>query len=697
MPRFVTMMPLVAMVFPVFSPAWAQVDTASSARSLTAATDLEPRIENGMQVYEASQFARFAPQTALEMVLEIPGFAITALSADRGLGEASQNVLINGQRITGKSNDAETVLGRIPASSVVRLEIADAATLKISGINGQVLNLVTKTDGLKGNFVWRGRIRNRIAPMFTNAELGISGKLGKGEFTLGINNGDASRAGGWGPDITRDSNGNLLIARQLYNYFYTDRPRLAGTYSVTSNAGSIFNANAEVEYYRFRRRAEYDVLVTGGLPSTELNTGRTNGWSFEGGADYEFGLGGGRLKLIGFHRSARNPTVDLFRSDFTDGNPPEAERFDQLVHDGESVLRSEYRWKSGGADWQFSLEGAYNYFDRESELFALVDDDFLLQDFEGATSRVEEKRAQAIMSYARPFSDKLTFEASLGAEYSQLSQTGPDGLTRSFIRPKGSIALIWKASPAFTLSSKLQRKVGQLSFGSFLASVDLQNSNDNAANPQLVPPQSWLWENEANWSLGKAGSIKFKLDGELISDLVDQIAISPTREAVGNLPGTAKRLRGEINGSFVLDEIGFKGAKLDLVVALQKTRVRDALLINRPISNRGLSYWNVTFRHDVPETDWAWGFIGERDVATPFYRLNYRSREVNTAITSSLYVEHKDIFGLKARVTAQNLFNQKEKSFETFYVGRRNGPVRFTRDSFIEWGPMLRLTLWGTF
>jgi hypothetical protein len=310
---------------------------------------------------------------------------------------------------------------------------------------------------------------------------------------------------------------------------------------------------------------------------------------------------------------------------------------------------------------------------------------------------VEEKRAQAILSYGRPLSDTLTLQASLGGEYSQLSQTVSAAPPRSFIRPKGSFALSWNANPKLIISSKLQRKVGQLSFGSFLASVDLQNGNNNGANPQLVPPQSWLWENEANLSLGKIGSIKFKLDGELISDLVDQIAISPTQEAVGNLPGTAKRLRGEINGSFALDSIGFLGAKLDLVLALQKTRVRDALLINRPLSNRGLSYWSVDFRQDIPGTNVAWGFNGQKDIVTQFYRLDYQSREINTAITSSFYLEHKDILGLKVRATAQNLFNQKEKNVEVFYIGRRDGPVDFTRSNAIEWGPMLRLTVSGTF
>jgi outer membrane receptor for ferrienterochelin and colicins len=694
---FTTVISIAALALSLSSPAWGQADITPANSTATGSPDLQPRAENGRQIYEASQFTRFAPQTALDMVQEIPGFAITALSADRGLGEASQNVLINGQRITGKSNDADTALRRIPVSSIVRLEIADAATFNISGINGQILNVITKANTLQGNFNWRGRVRGRIKPMFTNGEVNISGKLGKGDFTLGLSNNDALRAGGWGPDVTRNANGDVLVTRDYFNYFDEDEPRLSGTYSVQSDSGSIFNANAAVAIQRTRSRGTYDVSAPGQLPSTEISTNRGSGWNFEGGADYEFALGGGRLKLVGFHRSEHSPTSGIFRTDFANGDPSTGERFDQVVDEGESVLRSEYRWKSGRSDWQASLEGAFNTFDATSALFELVGGNFNPVPLPGATSRVEEKRAQAIITYGRPLSEALSLQASLGGEYSQLRQTGPGGLTRSFIRPKGTLALTWKANATLTISSKLQRKVGQLTFGSFLASVDLQNGNDNGANPQLVPPQSWLLENEANWSLGKVGSIKFKLDGELISDLVDQIAISPTVEAIGNLPSTAKRLRGEINGTFVLDTVGFTGATLDLIVALQKTRVRDALLINRPLSNRSISFWSVAFRHDLPGTDLVWGFSGQRDVSTQFYRLDYQSREINASIVSSLFVEHKDILGLKIRATAQNLFNQKEKNREIFYLARRDGPIDFTRATDIRWGPLLRVTVSGTF
>lgn len=673
----------------------AQTDTPSAT---AAADNLEPRVEGGKQIYDVSQFARFAPQTALDMARQIPGFSISEVSGDRGLGEASQNVLINGQRVTGKSNDAQTALSRIPVSSVVRLEVADAATFNISGINGQVLNVVATEGALKGNFTYRAELRERIGANPRFGEINLSGKLGKGNFTLGINNAGAFKGGGWGEELTRDPNGQLLYTRLVETKNRGDRPRIAGSYNLKADNGNIFNVNGALELFRFRRRNDFDRIAPGAADIFELSRGREDEWNYEIGGDYEFGLGDGRLKLIGFRRFENSDFGNEFRREPTDGTAPTGQRFDQVIDEGESVLRGEYRWKAGNSDWQASLEGALNYLDAESELFTLVSGDYQPAPLSGATARVEEKRAQTILTYGRPLSDELSLQASLGAEYSQLSQSGANALTRSFIRPKGSLSLAWKATPALTVSSKFQRKVGQLNFGDFLASVDVQNNNNNSNNPQLVPPQSWLWENEANWSLGKAGSIKFKLDGEVISDLVDQIPISATEEAVGNLSGSAKRLRAELSGSFVLDSIGFKGAKLDAMVAAQATSVRDPLLlINRPLSNRGRSVWSIDLRHDIPNTQWAWGLYAEDNSDNGFYRLDYFGRDFRTGPFTLAFVEHKNVFGLKVRATVLNPIGQREGSAEQYYVTRRNGPLDFSRTLDFRYGTFYRLIISGTF
>lgn len=662
-------------------------------------TDLEPRAENGRQIYEASQFTRFAPQTALDMVGQIPGFQISQVSTDRGLGEASQNVLINGQRITGKSNDAQTALSRIAASSVIQLEIADGATLNVSGLNGQVLNVITKPDALQGNFAWRPQWRRRVEDFWINGEVNLSGKLGKGDFTLGLSNKDGFRGGGWGYEDVRDADGDRLFFRDVRVRSQGDRPRLAGTYSLKSDNGNILNANGALEFFEFRGNRTFLKQEAGKANILEAGKDREDEWNMELGADYEFGLGGGRLKVIGFHRFEHSPFVNQFRITPTDGSAESGQIFAQVIDEGESVLRAEYRWKAGKTDWQVSAEGAFNYLDAESEFFRL-DNAGVFQPvpLPNATARVEEKRGQIILSYGRPIAKDLTLQATLGGEYSELGVTGPNGNARQYVRPKGSIALGWKPSPVLDISAKFQRKVLQLNFGDFLASVDVRNNNNNAGNFDLVPPQSWLLNFEANRSLGKAGSLKLKVDLESISDLVDRIPITATTEAPGNIDGTARRLRTEINASLLLDTIGIKGAKLDLIGAWQTASLRDPLTgEKRPLSNRGRTYWNLDFRHDIPNSQWAYGGFAEDSSDYGFYRLDYFGRDYRTGPMVGAFIEHKNVLGLKVRGQIINLAGQTEGYDEIFYVDRRDGPVDFTHTGRNKYGLIYRATVSGTF
>jgi hypothetical protein len=81
--------------------------------------------DDGRRVYMPEDFQRYAPRTALDMLQQVPGFVIRLQAQERGLGQATGNVLINGQRMSGKSNEVTAELGRIPASNVVRIEIVD--------------------------------------------------------------------------------------------------------------------------------------------------------------------------------------------------------------------------------------------------------------------------------------------------------------------------------------------------------------------------------------------------------------------------------------------------------------------------------------------------------------------------------------------------------------------------------------------
>tara|TARA_R110000850_G_scaffold7669_12_gene27893 strand:- start:96346 stop:98487 length:2142 start_codon:yes stop_codon:yes gene_type:complete len=697
--------------------------TASSlfpmtAHAQTAAlSSLQPRTENGRQIYDAGQFARFNPRTALDIVSQVPGFTIdTGDGNERGLGQADENVLINGARIPGKNVDAFTILGRISAANVVRIEIVDGATLSISGLSGQVLNLVTnvnETSGLSGNFKWQPQWR-RSGNNWLDGEASISGKLGNGDFTLSIEN-DAARNGVEGPEQITDRSGDLLFGRDEIARYRQDQPKLSASYNRTGASGSIFNVNAAYQLFRRKETVATDRTQVGQPDIFELYDSRENEWNAEFSTDYEFALGGGRLKLIGLQRFEHSPVTDFFGQTFTDGiTPANGSRFDRVTDEGESILRAEYGWKSsGGTDWGISVEGAYNFLDNEGAL-AVLDAQGIFQPvaLTNANSKVTEYRGEFIGSYGRTLLENLSLQATLGGEYSKISQSGAKGESRSFIRPKGSVSLAWRPQPDLDVSLKVERSVGQLNFFDFVESVDVSQNSGNAGNPGLVPPQSWRAELETTRKLGPWGSMTVNIYGEKFSDIVDSIPITATTEARGNLD-SATSYGVELVTSILFDPIGWRGAKLDFEGDVRRSSLRDPLTgIFRRISDDKIFTYEATLRHDIPGSNWAWGAGIEDSRYSDFLRLDQITRFRTAAPYSWIFVEHKDVLGLTVQANLGNLFGRAENFTRTafgdllgqagdldrgFIRGRRNGPIAFVEDRSREFGLIYRLTVSGSF
>jgi len=656
-----------------------------------------PLIENGKRIYLVGQFARFSPQTAADVVAQIPGFTVTSISNDRGLGEASQNVLINGQRITGKGNDANTVLRRIPVNTILRMEIMDGAMLNISGLSGHVLNLVTEQQGLQGNYTWRPRIRERVPAHWYPGDVNVSGSSALGDFSLGLR-WDGFRGGGWGEELeTRPAAGISFIRYYPGPRFANDIPKISGAFTRSAEDGSIWNFNGSVERSHFRRRVTTLYQVPGLPSTTESNRGEEKRWRTEIGTDYEFGLGKGRLKLIGFFTQRPASTFNEQTTLVDGATAPSGSRFSRDSTEGERVLRAEYRWKGLGGDWTVSGEAAYNFVDATGSLDVLdaagVPQPVALP---GGSSRVEEKRGQSVLSFSRPLEHGLSLQFTGGYEYSRLGQNSGTANTRSFWRPKGSASLAWNPANQWEMNLRLQRRVGQLNFFDFLASVDVINNNANGSNPELVPPQSWVLQLETIRNLGGNGKIRLNIEAEDVADLVIQVPISATAEAPGNL-AKATRFQVMLDSSLLLDAIGIPGGKINNQLNWRDTRMRDPLLGTHRQWNGNRSYWNVDFRQDVPGTKWAWGLFTERQSTNRFYRLDYEERFSGTRPFGSVFLEHKDVWGLKMRATVGNLWNTKDHTQSVSYLARRDGSVDYARDYYITWRRFLQLTFSGTF
>jgi len=688
-----------ALLAAVPATGWAQ-DTVEDSAAVPAPSAVAQAGVVG-QVYTPDDFARFSPTSAFDMLRQLPGFSIREEDQGRGLGQASTNVLINGERIATKSESVTDRLGRIPAAQVVRIEILDGATLKIPGLSGQVANVMTQGGGgLSGQFTWRSVVRPHYAhPSFWAGEASVTGKSGALEYTAALSNQNGRGAAG-GPTLVRGPGGNLLEQRNARLAIDNENPKLSGQIKWDGPGTSVGNFNA------FYRRHYFDLTQDEqrsrpGMSDRRWDydaTGRD--YDYEIGGDFEFALGPGRLKLIGLERFSHETYDEAAVFSYPDGAAPTGNRYAQISDSGEHIARGEYGWQMWGGSFQLAAEAAFNRLDQSARLFDLSPaNQFVELPFPEGTGGVREDRYEAVLTHSRQLAGTLSLQLGLGGEYSQLAQTGTGGLVRSFHRPKGSASLAWTPQPGLDLSLKLERKVGQLDFGDFLARVFLDDDNQNAGNAQLVPEQEWRLELEAKKSLGPWGSTTLRLFTRRVSDFIDVIPVAGGGESVGNIAGTARLSGFDWDSTFNLEPLGWKGAKLDLSVDWENSSLPDPLTGRRRAwSWHDDRYIEGVLRYDIPATPWALGTGMSYSHNRPYVRVFEVGRNYEGPVYTWAFVENKDVFGLTVNLQVFNLTNGRRLMRRTVYAGPRDGgTIRFTEDRNELIGPIFRLEVKGKF
>lgn len=648
--------------------------------------------QDASRSFTPDDFTQYAPRTALDMLQRIPGFQLQSGNTVRGLGQGGANVLLNGQQITGKGDDAFAQVGRVSAANVIRIEIVDGATLDITGLTGQVANVFTENTGIAGTWEWRPQWRDGLKAYLFAFNTTVSGETGNLAYSAEISN-DGWRGGHWGPEQQYSSSGVLLRTLDEKATYDGDNP--TGTVNLTwtpkENHTGHFNVEYGISNFNQLQRSyihpDTDVSQTG----LDRFTFSEDEWSAKVDGDYELPLMGGKLKTIGYYRFERSETYARSKHFALSTSLENHNEYHQVADEAEIIGRTEYSWSPReGRDWEIAAEGAFNSLDIGANFFDFTGD----QEFPSG-SRVEELRSEGTLTHTRTLFPKWDLQVSLGGEYSKISQ----GLKeREFIRPKGFISTTYKPGDDFSIRTKIERDVGQLNFFDFVDSVNLEDNVNSTGNSDLVPSQTWLGEIEFDKQFSGGHSVKARFHGEMISDLVDRIPIGLDGDAVGNID-KAHRYGVELNSTLKGEFLGLNGMELKTLLRLQNSSVDDPLgAFSRNLNGDLKSFWQIGFRHDLPNSDLAWGFMTDRASHSAVYRLNTISRSQRDVPWTSAYIEHKDILGMKAELRLINLLGASHGFERDIFDNRRDiGQIIRYEDRTRELGPFLRLTLSGAF
>ena len=687
-----------AMALVLAGSAGAQTAPSPSDPAIVAAP--QAAIADGTRTYTPADFARFAPKTAFDMLAQVPGFTIRESDGERGLGQATENVLVNGQRIANKSGGAVDQLRKTPAASVTRIELVDASSLGLAGLVGQVANVVvTVSRAGSGQFEWSPDFRaHYTTPNLFSGSISYSGRTGPVDYTVSLED-QAGRGGFGGPVVITGPDGATIERRDQVFAGTSDLVTLKTLFGLDGPGSSIAHLTLSVTPYWNPYANRERRTRTDGDDRTRLVTGALKGIYYDINVDGEAALGPGRLKLIGVRHFDHEPVVTTQVTRFLSDAAPDGVRFGRNSRIGETIGRAEYGWKSGANSWQLTAERAYNRLDQRGTLSQLSPGGaFVPVPFPDGTGIVQEVRYEGTATWSRALSRGLDLQLVGGAERSTLERVDGDTPPRRFVRPKGSLTLGWRPAAGWDASLKLNRRVGQISFYDFLSQPNLQQDRQNSGNPDLVPPQSWEAEVQGGRELGAWGKSRLRVYAHRVEDIIDIVPVGIDGQGVGNLP-RASRFGAESTSTIQFDPLGWTGAKLDATLGFERTRVRDPLTgIDRPISGTRDAWVSLAFRRDVPHSQIAWGAGAEYEHNRGYYYLTEVSRTWEGPVFDSSFIEHKDVFGLTVRAQVANLLNARHRSDRFIYDGfRTTGPLLFRQRQNQLIGPIFSLSVRGSF
>ncbi|MCH8072121.1 MAG: TonB-dependent receptor [Proteobacteria bacterium] len=643
-------LPLLSAAAPGDPPTSSQISKESSKRALATGVWTSP--DGAVVTYEASFFEVYTVVSAADMLRWVPGGA--ALLPDnqrrgrgpdkRGFGSGGDQILINGKRITGKSNDISSAMERIQASIVARIEVIRGTTAGLDvRSEGTLINIVLAEDASGGSGSWQAHSGFYGESPEYDGLVSYSNTAGKLNYLISAELGPYNRGGHqdrFEEFFTPETN-TLFEQRDI------ERPELEQQLILNTSGnwafdnGDVLNLNARFAD-KEKEETETTIVSIVGDPDTEvlLNVSLEDGLDWEIGGDLENRIGSnGILKTRLIYTNKTNDESEFVSLSSTiPGNVP-AESLvlsDSLAT--ESIIRTSYSWPlTGNQNLELGLEGAKNTLDKKVRLFEVLADGSLEPvDVFNSDSDIEENRYEFFSTHFWQLREDIALESALNFEYSKIEQSGVDvDNARSFTYIKPRFDLRWDLSESMQLRSSLERTISQLDFGDFVASFDNEDDQVDAGNPDLEPEKAWEWKLSVERRLADdAGVLEAQVYYNDIEDHIDKIAATEIISAPGNI-GDATHYGVTLKGSWRLAPIGLEGAVIDVTYNWQDSETTDPFTgEKREMRFKPHNRYSVRFRHDIAawkvnyriDVDW-WGEREQHDITF---------RDVNDSLTPNI-------------------------------------------------------------
>ena len=677
-------------------PALAQNATpVAAARAPVAAGPVQsaPAVDaaqQGVLVFEPAFFADSRPDTALDMIGRLPGFAFeSGDSGTRGLAGAAGNVLIDGRRPSTKSDSLDQILRRISAAGVARIELVRGGA---PGIDMQGRSVVANVILVRT--VTTERVVETNAYFYPDGYIGpvLSARYSRrdGDNQIeGSISGFTDRTDGTGDGYRRryDAAGNLIQDADLVLW---DRIRnLRATGAVQRRlGGGLLRVNGLLAW--FGNENSQDLLIRSGPGADSFNDEEADTVNSELGANWTYDLGPRTgLELTGLQRYSTEDYTGISES------AGDSSTFTADSTSGETIGRGILRFRPNDR-WAFETGGevAYNFLDSAT---AYAENGVAIP-LPSSSVKVEELRGEVFGQATWRPSPTLTIEGGLRVEVSEISQSGDSDQTKSFVYPKPRLQATWTPRPGHQFRFRAEREVGQLDFGDFVASADIDIGQVEGGNPDLEPEKATVIEAIYERRFWGEGVFDVTLSHAEIEDVIDVIPLAGGFDGVGNIgDGTSDFF--QLRLTLPTDRLGIPDGRLQVRGSWADTAVLDPVTgEERRFQGNQAFGCGVAFNQDLMGGRWAWGFDHGCNIDKG---RGFRVREVRAFYAEPevrIYGQWKPRTDLTVRVDLSNITDREQGYSRDIYSGPRDtAPLAFREVRRTRMSPFLFVQIRKTF
>lgn len=670
-------------------------------------------------VYSPEYFTPYNVVTARDQLERIPGLqdVFDSDEDERGFGNNGSQTLINGKRLSGKSNDIGSAMDRIQARQVVRIEV----------IRGTVSGLDVRSQGRVVNIVLDGTLVTGVGSWQLYGEDYSDSSWGGGtEISY---NGDIaslnylfSAYGGTRKNLEDRNELFFSPANALFEQQLEQGRERTRDYGVTTNTtytftnGDILNLNGRYAWEDQGNLENSDRLRPVGsalvfnnrlfTDNSELST------EWELGGDYSHTLENSNVvsTLFVYTKETGDDSAAFFTTP-ANGATLLRERQDEVGEATEAIVRSTYLWGiTDTRSIQSGAEFALNTVDQEVSLFQDNGGRLRQVTLTNPDSTVEETRFEAFSTYTWQPQSALLLEGSLDLEFSEISQQGRDvSRSRDFFFARPRLVVRYDVTQQMQVRSRFERRVDQLDFDDFVSSFSNDDNRINvisAGNPELEPEQAWEYELTWEYRLpddvgifsvrGMYGDIRDRISSVPLV-MRDQNGVEQVRTGTGNID-EARTLELSLNGSIRLAALGLRTAVIEASVDLQDTSVVDPFT-GEERKFRGAEPWNwsLGFRHDTNWHKFSYGFTTFQDGPSEQYDIDYE-QEVEWSPEMEFFLEMQPVQNFTVNLSVEQLLRPTYSRERLQYVDqRRLGVLQRREERDFRFGREITLTLQGVF